>query len=112
MGCLIGAMVGDSCGSLHQFADKTLTEIELDFCLTMPGGGHFQLNPGQVTDDGELMLCLMHALTSTFTPNLFDLDEIVKYYKKWAETDPPYCEELVDHTILKLKDGAMLNAVK
>ena len=78
----------------------------------MPGGGEYSTNPGQVTDDGELMLCLMHALTSTLKPNLFDLDEIVNYYKKWAESAPSYCEELVDHTIMKLKDGAMLNAVK
>ena len=112
MGCLIGALVGDSCGSMHQFAYKPLSEVELDFCFTMPGGGHYQLNPGQVTDDGELMLCLMHALTTNCTPNLFDLDEIVKYYKKWAETNPPYIEELVEETIYKLKDGVKLNAVK
>ena len=74
MGCLIGAMVGDSCGSLHQFGEKTLTEIELDFCLTMPGGGNYKINPGQVTDDGELMLCLMHGLTDTYNSNIFDLD--------------------------------------
>ena len=58
------------------------------------------------------MLCLMHALTSSFEPNLFDLDEIINYYKKWAESNPPYCEDLVYETIMKLKDGAMLNAVK
>ena len=39
MGCLIGALVGDSCGSLYQFSEKTLSEVEIDFCLTMPGGG-------------------------------------------------------------------------
>ena len=70
------------------------------------------MNPGQVTDDGELMLCLMHALTNTVEPNLFDLDNIVRYYKEWAETDPPYYEDLVDETIMKLKDGANLNDVK
>ena len=39
MGCLIGAMVGDSCGSMYQFEEKILSEVELDFCLTMPGAG-------------------------------------------------------------------------
>ena len=112
MACLIGAFVGDSCGSLNKFAEKPLTEVELDFCFTMPGGGECAMNPGQVTDDGELMLCLMHALTSTSDPNLFDLDEIVHYYKKWTESKPLYYEELVGHTIMKLKDGATLNDIK
>ena len=58
------------------------------------------------------MLCLMHALTSSSNPNIFDVDEIVNYYKKWAETNPPYCEELVDETIMKLKNGAKLNDIK
>ena len=84
MGCLIGALVGDSCGSMYQFSEKLLSEVELDFCFTMPGGGEYSMNPGQVTDDGELMLCLMHGLTDNVNSNLFDLDEIVHYYKKWS----------------------------
>lgn len=28
----------------------------------MPGGGYFKVGPGQITDDGELALCTMHAL--------------------------------------------------
>ena len=74
MGCLIGAMVGDSCGSFHQYEEKILSEVELDFCFTMPGGGNYSTNSGQLTDDGELMLCLMHGLTGTNNSNLFDLD--------------------------------------
>jgi len=28
----------------------------------MPGGGYFNVGPGQVTDDSELSMCLLWAL--------------------------------------------------
>lgn len=45
-GCIAGALIGDSCGSFHEFASKVLSSVEMDFCMTMPGGGPHGLNPG------------------------------------------------------------------
>ena len=59
IGCIAGALIGDSCGSLHEFAGNKLSETEMDFCMTMPGGGPHKLNPGQTTDDGEMTMCLL-----------------------------------------------------
>ncbi len=30
--------------------------------MTMPGGGPFELGPGQITDDSEMAMCLMWGL--------------------------------------------------
>jgi ADP-ribosylglycohydrolase len=33
-------------------------------CMKIPGGGPFKLFSGQVTDDSELAMCLLHAIVS------------------------------------------------
>lgn len=65
-GCLMGAFVADSCGSYLEFYGGTddhelimASEEVLDKCMTMPGGGYHEVAPGQVTDDTELMQCLL-----------------------------------------------------
>lgn len=34
-------------------------------CMEMPGGGPFDLDPGQITDDSELAMCLLRALVES-----------------------------------------------
>ena len=104
MGCLVGAMVGDSCGSLYQFTDRMLCDEEMNLCMTIPGGGPFKLNSGQITDDTELGLCLMHALSNPTDQNMFDLDAVIESYRKWANSDPFDVEENVVDTLMKLQD--------
>jgi ADP-ribosylglycohydrolase len=58
----------------------------VDRALNMPGGGVFGLAPGQITDDGELTLCLLRALAErdgTYDPSL-----VVEYYIDWANSSP------------------------
>lgn len=52
----------------------------------MPGGGPQKVAPGQITDDGELALCLLTGLING-KGNL-NLKEIVKMYAKWIESKP------------------------
>lgn len=53
----------------------------------MPGGGPFNLNPGQVTDDSELAMCLMTGLVN-MEPNIMDIEQVCKYYKAWIQSGP------------------------
>jgi len=34
----------------------------MDECMRMPGGGPFNLESGQVTDDSELATCLLYGI--------------------------------------------------
>lgn len=38
-GCILGAFVGDSCGSYLEFTTRVATENEMASCLEMKGGG-------------------------------------------------------------------------
>jgi len=54
--------------------------------MTMPGGGCWNIPPGQVTDDSELAMCLLNALVES--NGKLDLKEICKWYGKWMESPP------------------------
>ena len=61
-GCILGAFIGDSCGSFLEFEVNPISEEQINECMKMNGGGPFSLGPGQVTDDSELAFCLMWGL--------------------------------------------------
>lgn len=84
LGCLVGALVGDAAGATLEFsAQPTLSEV--DHAMRMPGGGIWRVAPGQITDDGELTLCLAEALSRSPT---FQLETIARNYAKWVESVP------------------------
>ena len=61
-GCILGAFAGDSCGSYLEFSQYFISEEKMDECMKWPGGGPFNVGPGQITDDSELAMCLMWAI--------------------------------------------------
>lgn len=63
---MIGAFLGDSIGAYCEFKSKLTSTKISDEAMKMPGGGKFNLFPGQVTDDSELA---MHILKSLLTYN-------------------------------------------
>ena len=62
-GCILGSLIGDAIGSHREFSAEAVSEEEMDKTMAMPGGGHWKkIGPGQITDDGELAMCLMWGL--------------------------------------------------
>src|SRR5262245_60205818 len=53
--------------------------------MTMPGGGFFKLAPGQITDDGELSLCLAQALSAAKS---FSIEKVARKYAEWVRSRP------------------------
>lgn len=84
LGCVIGAFIGDTLGSALEFKTEISPEM-LDKALRMEGG-IFGNGHGQVTDDSELAMCIIHGLNDTLPK--FSAESIAKYYKKWFLTDP------------------------
>lgn len=62
LGCLLGACAGDAAGATLEFMGRRPTRAEVESALKMPGGGVWNVALCQITDDGELTLCLAHAL--------------------------------------------------
>src|SRR5215831_8754523 len=84
-GCLIGACIGDAAGATLEFLGRKPTPADVDRALTLSGGGVFHLAPGQMTDDGELTLCLARALSASTS---FSIERIAQSYARWIESRP------------------------
>ena len=76
----------------------------MDFCMTLPGGGPFHLNPGQLTDGGEMAMCLMNGLIANEESDTLDLRLIVEQYRKWIGSEPFDIDETVNSTLGLLSD--------
>ena len=94
LGCLVGGMIGDAAGATLEFSSPgDLTDENIMHAMTMPGGGKLNVGPGQVTDDGELMMSLAAALTATDREPLteFPLIRVSKAYADWHRSFPFDC---------------------
>ncbi|MBE9127646.1 MULTISPECIES: ADP-ribosylglycohydrolase family protein [unclassified Coleofasciculus] len=96
LGCLLGALVGDAAGATLEFMGRQPTLTEVDGAMSMPGGGVWQVAPGQITDDGELTLCLAQALSQSST---FQRETIAQNYAKWVESVPFDMGSTTSHSI-------------
>ena len=77
-GCLLGLAVGDAVGTTVEFAPRGSFLPLTD----MTGGGPFQLEPGQWTDDTSMALCLA---TSLIEQRGFDPVDQMNRYCNWLE---------------------------
>ena len=82
MGCVLGAFVGDAAGAVLEFiGHKNINETSVAETMKMPGGGVFKVGPGQITDDSEMAMCLLHAANDDH--DHLNLDKIAEYFGKW-----------------------------
>ena len=79
LGCLLGLAAGDALGTTLEFRRPGTFE-PIDDIL---GGGPFDLQPGQWTDDTSMALCLAESLIErqTFDP----VDQLERYVRWWRE---------------------------
>ena len=75
-GCLVGLACGDAVGVTVEFQPRGSFEPVTD----MVGGGPFDLNPGEWTDDTSMALCLAESLLAA---NGFDARDQIKRYVRW-----------------------------
>ena len=75
-GALVGLAVGDALGTTNEFkVVGTFTPS-----TGMVGGGAFQLEPGQWTDDTSMALCLADSLLAMGRYDSFD---VMERYQRW-----------------------------
>jgi ADP-ribosyl-[dinitrogen reductase] hydrolase len=86
VGAVMGALVGDAAGGVLEFMGRAPTAQEVDEAMRMPGGGVFELAPGQFTDDGEMTVSLVRALLAAkgaYRPEL-----AAQHYCEWENSRP------------------------
>jgi ADP-ribosyl-[dinitrogen reductase] hydrolase len=77
-GCLLGLAVGDALGTTAEFKQRGTFPAIVD----MVGGGPFNLQPGEWTDDTSMALCLA---TSLLEAGGFDAQDQMRRYSDWHE---------------------------
>lgn len=93
-GCIIGAFIGDSCGSYVEFDELYPSKKKIDRCMKMPGGGHHGVAPGQVTDDGEMLMSLIMGYVESNKDvekgqkKRFDFEVVGRMYSNWYRSTP------------------------
>jgi ADP-ribosyl-[dinitrogen reductase] hydrolase len=77
LGCLLGLAAGDAVGTTSEFKERgTFDPID-----DMVGGGQFNLQPGQWTDDTSMALCLAASLVEI---GGFDAADQMGRYWRWV----------------------------
>lgn len=77
LGAMIGLAIGDALGTTNEFASgDSITVID-----DIVGGGPFNLEPGQWTDDTSMALCLANSLSNKD----FDMKDQLYSYHNWYE---------------------------
>jgi len=84
-GCLLGAACGDALGGPLEFVDAAEIARHYGAGREMTGGGWLKLQPGQVTDDTQQMLCV---LDSYLECRGFDPQDIADRLLDWYRAGP------------------------
>ena len=84
-GTYVGAFVGDAAGATLEFLGHRPAALEMEQALGMVGRGCWRVAPGQITDDGELALCLARSLADEAA---IDRDKVARAYVGWFHSDP------------------------
>lgn len=85
---LLAGWCGDAAGATLEFQKRQFTEIEARHAMRMEGGGSTGVQPGQITDDSELELCLLAALVDGYDLPQFPIDLIASRYIEWFKSTP------------------------
>lgn len=85
-GCIAGAFIGDAAGAVLEFQKTKITQKEVERAVTFPGGGVFDFEPGEITDDSEMALCLLNAILKD--KGHVNPKTIGEYYCKWKDSNP------------------------
>ncbi len=97
---MLGACIGDAAGATLEFLGRLPTVEEVDAALKMPGSsektgtanfftnGRMRLQPGQITDDGELTLALWSALYKDRPKLGPPIEKMIMAYVKWLKSGP------------------------
>ncbi len=88
MNSMLGALVGDAAGATLEFCHKDITEEMALNAMKMPGGGCIRVDPGQITDDGELTLTLWQSLNSFDISDVVPILTLMKGYTYWYNSFP------------------------
>jgi ADP-ribosyl-[dinitrogen reductase] hydrolase len=85
---MAGALVGDAAGAVLEFHREPITAEKAEAAMRMPGGGTWNVGPGQITDDGELTLALWNTLKRWPSLTGIPVTNMIRAYAEWLKSRP------------------------
>jgi ADP-ribosylglycohydrolase len=106
LGSVVGALIGDAAGGIFEFMGRPPTHKEAEAALDLPGGGVFDLAPGQFTDDGEMTMALLGAIAKA--KGAYRQELAAQAYCEWEQSNP-FDIGLATRSALRVPKTAMNN---
>ncbi|TNV78294.1 hypothetical protein FGO68_gene2973 [Halteria grandinella] len=90
LGSVYGAFIGDAAGAYLEFWRGELKQEDVEYAMTMPSGGAFQVGKAQVTDDSEMAMCIVNALyqEDEKIQQKLNLDNLQIQFGNWLRSPP------------------------
>ncbi len=85
LGSLLAFAVGDALGASAEFMTPEEIKAEYGVHRDIIGGGWLKLEPGQITDDTEMMLCVARSLVAC---GGYNLPDIAAHFVEWYNSEP------------------------
>jgi len=90
MGAVFGAFIGDAAGAVLEFS-RNFNQQKVQEAMELLGGGILGTGPGQITDDSEMAMCIMHglldpecAVDNREIGKALNIDGIAHYFGGWS----------------------------
>lgn len=87
-GAVYGFAVGDSVGATTEFMTKDQIHNQYGEVTKQLGGGWLNLKLGEVTDDTQMMMCVMEALMKHPDDIVIFKKECMERFVEWLDTEP------------------------
>lgn len=117
-GSVIGFAIGDSMGATTEFLHPHQIKAKYGKVDDLIGGGWLMTEPGEVTDDTQMTICVMDAIMKAYEikdidPYGFTYLSFSRFCKenfiKWFDSKPKDIGNLCERGILSLKRGIEIN---
>lgn len=110
LGSLLGLVCADALGSTVEFLSpqEIIKRYGVQGHTEMRGGGYFNWKVGQYTDDGQMMMCLLHSLLATNSAeDLLGLDvaDLGNRFVEWLNSNPPDVGTTTKQGLIRLKNA-------
>lgn len=106
-GALYGFAIGDAMGATTEFLTSGQIRNRYEIVDNIIGGGWLNLEPGQVTDDTQMTLCVSNAIKVSATSFGFE-GKVIDNFVKWYQSNPLDVGGQCSKAILSLMNGIKL----
>ena len=86
---LYGFAIGDAMGATTEFMTSSQIKNRYEQVTDIIGGGWLSLDPGQVTDDTQMSICVMDAIMDSHKTTSQFYNNVGNNFVKWYQSNPP-----------------------